>query len=149
MKVEKDYEEFLQLLNAHSVRYCIIGSFALAVHARPRYTKDMDILVDPAPANAERLLRVLNDFGFVDPDLTAADFLDPEQIVQLGYEPVRIDLLTSIAGCTFEEIWDNKTTARYGSVVALFIGKRELVKAKRASARAQDLADLELLEGAS
>jgi len=65
----------------------------------------------------------------------------------LGSEPVRIDLLTSIAGCTFEEIWDNRTTARYGSVEALFIGKRELVNAKRASGRAQDLADPELLEG--
>jgi predicted nucleotidyltransferase len=147
MKIEKDYDEFLRLLNERSVRYCVIGSFALAIHARPRYTKGLDILVDPERTNVERLIEVLRDFGFEGQDLAAADFLDPERIIQLGYEPVRIDLLTSIAGCTFEEIWTNRFRARYGSIEAFFIGKRELIKAKRASGRTQDRADLELLEG--
>lgn len=147
MKIEQDYEDFLRLLGDHKVRYCIVGSFALAVHARPRYTKDLDILVEPTPENAAALLRALKEFGFESQDVRAEDFLDPDRVVQLGFEPVRIDLLTSIAGCTFDEVWENRFSARYGSVDALFIGKRELARAKRASGRAQDLADLELLEG--
>ena len=118
----------------------------MAVHARPRYTKDRDILVDPTPTNARKVLHVLKGFGFASPGVTEQDSLDPDTVVQLGYEPVRIDLLTSIAGCSFDEAWDNRFTARYGSVEAIFIGKRELAAAKRASGRTQDLADLELLE---
>jgi hypothetical protein len=146
MKIEKDYEEFLRLLDAHRVRYAVIGSFAVALHARPRYTKDMDILADPTRENAERLLQALREFGFDSPDLTADDFLDADRVVQLGYEPVRIDLLTSVAGCSFAEVWENRTTARFGSVEATFIGKAQLIKNKRASGRPQDLADLALLE---
>ena len=147
MNIEKDYEDFLRLLNEHEVRYCIVGSFAMAVHARPRYTKDMDILVDPTVANARKVLDVLKEFGFASPEVTEQDFLDPDTVVQLGYGPVRIDLLTSIAGCRFDEAWGNRVVARYGSIEAIFIGKRELAAAKRASGRTQDLADLELLEG--
>ena len=146
MKIEKDYEEFLALLNKHKVRYCVIGSFALAVHAKPRYTKDMDILIDPTRNNVKVVLQVLEDFGFDSPDLTEDDFLDPEQVIQIGYEPVRIDILTSIAGCSFGDAWESRITARYGSVDAFFIGKQALIRSKRASGRKQDLADLELLE---
>ena len=146
MKIEKDYEEFLALLHKHRVRYCVIGSFALAVHAKPRYTKDMDILIDPTRTNAKAVLQVLKDFGFDSPELTEDDFLDPEQIIQIGYEPVRIDILTSIAGCSFSDAWESRITARYGSIDAFFIGKQALIRSKRASGRKQDLADLELLE---
>lgn len=145
MNVEKDYEEFIALLNAGNVRYAIVGSFAVAVHARPRYTKDMDILVEPTRENAERLLRALKAFGFDSPDLTADDFLDPDCVVQLGSEPVRIGVLTSVNGCTFAEIWENRTTARYGSTEAVFIGKQQLIKTKLAAHRPQDVADLHLL----
>ena len=146
MKIEKGFEEFLESLNRNEAKYCIIGSFALAVHAKPRYTKDMDILVEPTPSNAKAVLRALEDFGFKSPDLTENEFLDPERVIQLGYEPVRIDILTSIPGCSFGDAWDGRITARYGDVDAFFIGKEQLVRAKRASGRKQDLADLELLE---
>ena len=146
MKIEKDYEEFLSLLNKHNARYCIVGSFALAVHAKPRYTKDMDILIEPTISNAKALLRVLEEFGFVSPDLIEEDFVIPEQVIQIGYEPVRIDLHTSITGCSFEDAWASRFIAQYGSVDAFFIGKQALIKSKRASGRKQDLADLELLE---
>lgn len=79
-------------------------------------------------------------------DLTEEDFFDPEQVIQIGYEPVRIDIFTSIAGCSFSDAWESRTTARYGSVEALFIGRQALIRSKRASGRKQDLADLELLE---
>ena len=146
MKVEKDYEEFLVLLNKNNVRYCIIGSFALAIHAKPRYTKDMDILVELEEQNAAALIQALREFGFKNPDLSEKDFLIQDQIIQLGYEPVRIDLITSVVGCTFNEIWENKVRARYGRVYAYFIGKQQLIKTKQASGRKQDLADLQLLE---
>ena len=145
MKVEKDYEEFVELLNKNSVRYCIIDSFALAIHARPRYTKDMDILIEPDEDNTSAVLRALRQFGFESADITEEDFLKTDQVIQLGYEPVRIDLLTSVAGCSFAEIWQNRITARYGKVDAFFMGKEELIKAKKATSRKQDLADLELL----
>lgn len=146
MKVEKDYEEFLELLNKNNVRYCIIGSFALAIHAKPRYTKDMDILLELEEENAAAVIQALREFGFKSPDLSEKDFLIQDQIIQLGYEPVRIDLITSVVGCTFNEIWENKVRARYGRVYTYFIGKQQLIKTKQASGRKQDLADLQLLE---
>ena len=101
MKTEKDYEEFLELLNKHKVRYCIIGAFALAFHARPRYTKDLDILVESSVDNATKLLTALDEFGFGSLNLAVEDFSTKGNIIQLGYEPVRIYLLTSIKGLDF------------------------------------------------
>lgn len=146
MNIQKDYEEFLRLLNAHEVRYCIIGSFALAYHARPRYTKDLDILLDPTPENAERVICVLQEFGFDNTGLTPEDFVSRSQVIQIGFEPVRIDLISEISGCTFHEVWDNRILARYGDTEVYFIGKQQLIQNKRASGRKQDLADLEYLE---
>ena len=106
----------------------------------------MDILIDPTRNNARAILQVLKDFGFDSPDLTEKDFLGPEQVIQIGYEPVRIDILNSMTGCSFSNAWESRITVRYGSVDAFFIGKQALIRSKRASGRKQDLADLELLE---
>ncbi len=146
MKVEKDYEDFLKLLNKNSVKYCIIGSFALAFHAKPRYTKDMDILVEPTKENADRVIQTLKEFGFESLDLTRDDITTRDQVIQLGYEPVRIDLVSSIAGCTFEEVWKNRVVSRYGKVKAYFISKHDLIRNKKAAGRKQDLADLDMLQ---
>ena len=145
MKVEKDYEELLELFNKHDVRYCIIGSFALAFHARPRYTKDLDILVEPSSQNARKILDALNDFGFGSLELSEQDFMEPGQIIQLGYEPVRIDIINSIEGMDFEEIWNNRCTGEFGRERVFFIGLNEFIKSKRISNRIQDQADLEAL----
>ena len=104
MKTEKDYEEFLELLNKRKVKYCAIGAFALAFHVRPRYTKDMDILIDPATDNARRLLIALDEFGFGSLNLAVKDFSTPGNIIQLGYEPVRIDIISSIKGLEFSDL---------------------------------------------
>ena len=85
MKTEKDYEEFLGLLNKHDVRYCIIGAFALAFHVRPRYTKDMDIFIEATTDNAKRLLTALGEFGFGSLNLSVEDFLTKGNIIQLCY----------------------------------------------------------------
>ncbi len=146
MKVEKDYEELLQLFNKYSVKYCIVGAYALAFYARPRYTKDMDILVEPSAENARRVLESLNEFGFGSLQLSEQDFIELGQIIQLGYEPVRIDLITSIEGMDFQEIWKNRTLGRYGRQQVPFIGLNDLIACKKIAKRSQDLADLEVLQ---
>jgi hypothetical protein len=146
MKTEKDYEEFLELLNKNKVKYVVVGSFALALYSKPRYTKDLDILIEPEKENIKRLLNVLHKFGFKKIDIKIEDLTKKNQILQLGYEPVRVDILTSISGCPFGEVWNNKVKEKYGKTLANFIGKRELIKSKKACGRKQDIADLELLE---
>ena len=145
MKTEKDYEEFLTLLNQHDVRYCIIGSYALAFHAKPRYTKDLDILIEASNDNAEKLIKVLEAFGFGSLDLSASDFTDENNIIQLGYEPVRIDILTSLKGLVFSDIWASRVQGSYGNQTVNYIDRRHLIKSKQLSNRTQDKADLELL----
>ena len=145
MKTEKDYEEFLELLNKHDVHYCIIGAFALAFHARPRYTKDMDILVEPTTDNAKRLLIAMDEFGFGSLNLSAEDFSTQGNIIQLGYEPVRIDIITSIKDLDFADIWNSRIQGPYGNQTINFIDRQNLIRSKKLSNRAQDKADLELL----
>jgi hypothetical protein len=123
VKTEKDYEEFLELLNKHNVRYCVVGAFALAFHARPRYTKDMDIFVEPTIDNAERLLIALDEFGFGSLNLAAEDFSTRGNIIQLGYEPVRIDIMTSIKELEFADIWESRIQGPYGKPSILSIAK--------------------------
>ena len=146
MKVEKDYEELLQLFNKHNVKYCIVGSYALAFYARPRYTKDMDILVGHSPENARRILTALREFGFGSLSLSEQDFTEPGQIIQLGYEPVRIDLITSIKGMDFEKIWENRSWGQYGRQKVFFISLNDLMESKKKADRNQDRVDLEVLK---
>jgi hypothetical protein len=145
VKTEKDYEKFLELLNKHNVRYCVIGAFALAFHVRPRYTKDIDILIEPTTENAERLLIALDEFGFGSLNLAVEDFSTPGNIIQLGYEPVRIDIITSIEGLEFTGIWKSRTKGPYGRQTINYIDRQNLIRSKKLSNRAQDKADLKLL----
>jgi predicted nucleotidyltransferase len=127
MRIEKDFKEFIGSLNNNSVRYLIIGSFALSYYAEPRYTKDIDILVEATPSNADRVMKAILEFGFADIELGSRDFLEPEQVIQLGIEPLRIDLLTSLKG------------------IAFYISKQDLIDHKRLVGRKQDLADIDKL----
>ena len=145
MKTEKDYEEFLELLNKHDVRYCVIGAFALAFHARPRYTKDIDILIDPTTDNAKRLLIAVDEFGFGSLNLAVKDFSTLGNIIQLGYEPVRIDIITSIKGLDFDDIWKSRIHGPYGKQTINYIDRQNLIRSKKLSNRDQDKADLKLL----
>ena len=145
MKTEKDYEEFLELLNKHDVRYCVIGAFALAFHVRPRYTKDINILIEPTIDNAGRLLIALGEFGFESLKLTVEDFATRGNIIQLGYEPVRIDIITSITGLEFTDIWKSRTQGPYGRQTINYIDRHNLIRSKKLSNRPQDKADLKML----
>ena len=146
MRVEKDFEELLELFNKNKVRYCIIGAFAVGFYAKPRYTKDMDVFIEPSRENAKRIIKSLDDFGFKVLDLQEGDFSQKNRVVQLGYEPVRIDIITSIQGCSFKEVWKNKKKAKYGEQKVYFIGLRELIKNKNSSERKQDKLDLQYLK---
>ena len=143
----RDYEEFIAALNQRGVRYLVIGAHAVALHARPRAAKDLDILLDPAPANARRALVALRDFfGGSDLGLTVADLTDPRWIIQLGVAPARIDLLSGVPGCpSFEAAWENRVEARFGAVNAHYLGLDDLIRAKEAAGRAQDEADVRFL----
>ncbi len=145
MTLSKDWREFLELLNSRGVEYVIVGAQSLAFHGRPRYTGDLDILIRATPANARTLVRLLNDFGFGQSAFKEADFLEPEQVIQLGRTPGRIDLLTSINGVSDDEAFLTKIAAELDGVPVFILSKESLIKNKRAVARPQDLADLETL----
>lgn len=143
----QDYEEFIAALNARGVRYLVIGAHALALHARPRATKDLDILLDSTPENAQKTLAALHDFfGGVDVGYTVEDLTEPQWVIQIGIAPVRIDLLSAISGLSeFEAAWKNRVDARFGSVEAHYIGLEDLIRAKEAAGRPQDRADVRVL----
>lgn len=145
MKTEKDFEELLKLFNKNKVRYCIVGAYALAFYAEPRYTKDMDIFVEPDKDNAHRIIKSLSEFGFKSLTLEEKDLIRKGKIIQLGYEPVRIDLMTSIEGCDFAEVWKNRMIGAYGKQKTSFIGLKELIKNKKKSGRKQDSVDISIL----
>lgn len=145
MRVERDFEELLELFNKHKVRYCIVGAFAVAFHFKPRYTKDIDILIEPSIGNGLKIVEAIKEFGFGSLGLTEKDFAKEGQIIQLGYEPVRIDIITSISGCSFDSAWKNRRRGPYGQQQVNFIGIDELIRAKKASNRPQDKVDVKEL----
>lgn len=146
----RDFEEFLASCNAHGVKYLVVGAHAVAFHARPRATKDLDLYVEPTPENAERLLSAIRDFfGGADLGFTVEDVTELDTVLQLGVAPVRIDLLSSLAGIEgFEQAWRQREAARYGSVDTHYISLDDLISAKQSAGRDQDRADLEQLERA-
>lgn len=144
----KDFEELFAVFLSKGVRFVVVGAHALAHHAKPRYTKDLDVLVEPSPDNAERIVAALEEFGFGGLGVSRSDFEEPGRILQLGAPPNRIDLMTRIDGVTFEEVWASRSEGSYGQVTVPFIGFEALVRNKTASGRPQDLADLETLKRA-
>jgi len=145
MEISKDFEEFFGLLNKHKVRYLVVGGYAVAIHSKPRYTNDIDILVEPELDNAKRTLQALGDFGFGNLGIKQEDFLNREQVIQLGYPPLRIDLLTSVSGVNFAEAWSRKVDSKYGDQTVHFIGKQDLIASKKGAGRKRDLLDLDEL----
>jgi hypothetical protein len=135
-------------LNRHGVRYLVVGGYAFAFHAIPRYTKDIDIFLEPSVENAELLMAALTDFGFGDAGLSVEDFSTPDKIIRLGREPNCADLITSIQGVDFEEAWNGRVEGRYGNETVHFLGRAELIRNKESAGRPQDLADVAALRAA-
>jgi len=115
MEIQQDFKELLELFNAHKVEYMIVGGYALAFHGAPRYTGDIDILVKPDQENALRILSALEEFGFGSVGLEKSDFISQDKIVQLGVPPVRVDIITTISGITWEEAASGKVAGKYGA----------------------------------
>jgi hypothetical protein len=144
--LNQDFKEFIESLNDNSVRYLVVGGYAVALHGHPRYTKDIDIWIEMTPENAQRVIEALAQFGFGSLGLRAEDFLEADQIIQLGYPPARIDLLTTVPGVEFETCYASRVQVEIDNVTINFIDLDNLKRSKRASGRLQDLADLENLE---
>lgn len=146
MKLVKDFEEFIELLNKNEVKYLVVGGYAFAVHAYPRFTNDIDFFVLSTKSNIDKIISVLKEFGFDISSISADDLLKKDKVIQLGEPPYRIDLLTSIDGVEFEDAWERKVHGKYGEQVLYFISKEDLKRNKKASGRKKDLDDLNELE---
>jgi predicted nucleotidyltransferase len=143
--LNQDFKEFIQSLNDNQVRYLVIGGYAVALHGYPRYTKDIDIWVEMTPENAACMIQSLEQFGFAALDLRAEDFLTPDQVIQLGYPPNHIDLITTPDGIDFATCYATYVEVEMDGTSVKFIDLENLRLNKRASGRLQDLADLENL----
>jgi len=143
--LEDDLREFIELLNALKVRYIIVGAFAVAYHGYPRYTGDIDLFIERSPENAQGILNAIQQFGFGDLGISSEDFLQADQVIQLGIAPNRIDLLTFLSGVEFQEAWATRVQGEIAGLSVPIISKELLKKNKAASARSQDMADLEHL----
>ena len=145
LRNSSDFRELLSLFNAENARYLIVGGFALAHYGKPRYTKDLDIWVDPSGDNPERVYRALARFGAPLESVCVEDFSDPDLIFQIGVEPVRVDILPSVSGVTFGDAWERREASRYGDVPVSVVGRQDYIANKRASGRPHDLRDVETL----
>jgi len=145
-----DFEELLAEFNTARVRYLIGGAHAVALHSRPRASKDIDVFIDPTPANAKRAMLALTRFfgGTAPRYVTVEALLDPDSILQLGVAPVRVDLLSHFRTLRFREAWKGRCVAQFGKVSANFIGLDDLIAEKSHWSRPQDLADVAVLQRA-
>jgi predicted nucleotidyltransferase len=146
MVMNKDFKEFIELLNKNRVKYLIVGGYAVGFHGYPRYTKDLDVWILISSDNADKLMNALNQFGFSSVGLKADDFIKPGEFIQLGYPPNRIDIVTSCDGVEFENCYKTKQEIEIDSIKINFIDFENLIKNKKASGRLQDLADLDNLK---
>jgi len=136
----------LRLLNEREVRYLVIGGYAVAYHGCPRYTGDLDIFVEASLENADRLVGVYRKFGFNLPDLKPELFTTPDNIVRVGHEPVRLEVLTGISGVTFAEAYARRIDVALDDLVVPFISFADLIKNKTSTGRGKDLVDAEALQ---
>jgi len=144
--INKDFKEFIELLNKNDVKYLVVGGYALAFHGYPRFTKDIDFWVWVDEVNAKNIITTLKEFGFSSMGLKEDDFLSSGYVVQLGQPPARIDLLTSATGLDFETCYESREQIEIQGLEIDFIDLESFKKNKKAVGRHQDLADLENLE---
>jgi hypothetical protein len=143
MKLNSDLREFIALLNSNSVEYLVVGAFAVAFHGYTRLTGDLDILMRPTPENANRILRAIAEFGFESLRITLDDLQTPGFVVQLGFSPNRIDIITTLSGVGFDEAWAGRCEANIDGIPTRYIGRSELIRNKEATGRARDLGDVD------
>ncbi|MCX7015248.1 MAG: hypothetical protein NTW86_22285 [Candidatus Sumerlaeota bacterium] len=145
MPPNPDYKELFSILNEEAVEFLVVGAHAVMFYTAPRYTKDLDIWVNPTPDNSRRVFAVLKRFGAPLAGIVPDDFTDPGLVYQVGIEPNRFDVVMGIAGLEFEAAWRGRQASAYEGVPISILGKPELILAKKAAGRRQDLLDLEKL----
>ena len=147
-----DFKELLSILNEHRVKYLVVGAYAVSIHAQPRATKDLDILVRPDAENAEAVFAALAKFGAPPQGLTAADFAEPGPYLRMGHPPVGVDILTQISGVDFDAAWQRRVEDVIDPASGLkanFISADDLIASKLATGRLQDLADVDAIRKAA
>ncbi|HWZ03071.1 MAG TPA: DUF6036 family nucleotidyltransferase [Mucilaginibacter sp.] len=142
MTLDKDFEDFVILLNRHQVTYMVVGGYALAFHGKPRHTGDLDIWIDISDDNAQKMVEVISDFGMASLGLGKDDFLENGGITQIGYPPLRIDILNEIDGVDFADAYPNKLIIDVDGLPVNYIGLNDLIKNKQISGRKQDISDV-------
>ena len=146
MDLDPNFKEFIELLNENEVKYLVIGGYAVNFHGYPRYTKDIDFWLWMTEENIANLLAAIDAFGFGSLGLKEDDFMWPENIIQLGYEPYRIDLLVDVEGVDFETCYERRSESELAGMPVKFLSLQDLITAKKSAGRLQDLADAEQLE---
>lgn len=146
MVLNKDFREFIELLNKNEVKYLVIGGYAVAYYGYPRYTKDIDFWIWMNKNNAEKVIQTLKDFGFASLGITSDDLLKSQNVIQLGYPPNRMDLLMSLENMDFEDCYKQREDAEIGGITVSFIDMRSLIENKKTTGRLQDQLDVEKLE---
>jgi hypothetical protein len=144
--MNSDFSDLLRIINARSVNYLVVGGYAVMHYAEPRFTKDLDLWVEPSPGNGERVFTALAEFGAPLQGLSPADFAREGFCYQVGRPPVRVDILMSVDGLEFGAAWENRVPARLGAADVWMISREDLIRNKRATGRHIDLHDAELLE---
>jgi hypothetical protein len=123
MSLSKDLREFIECLNSNRVDYLVVGALAVSWHGFPRYSADVDFLVRPTELNSQRLLNAIREFGFGSLDTLLQDLTVPGKVIQLGFEPNRIDLMTSVTGVSFEDAWQTRSSGQLDGIPVDFIGR--------------------------
>ena len=146
MSLNRDFSELLSELNARGARYLLVGGYALSFYGRPRATGDLDLWIESALPNAERVFRALANYGAPLEGVTPADLAKPGTVLQIGISPNRVDILTSLTGLTFEGAWENRKPILFGDTPLFVISESDFVRNKRSVGRAQDIVDAEEIE---
>lgn len=145
MGINQDFRDLLKIFNEFNVEYLIIGGYAVIFYTMPRFTKDIDIWINPTATNAKAVWSALHEFGAPLLDVTESDFCNPELVYQIGIAPNRIDIIMGAPGLSFESAWMNRTIGTYGDVPIAIIGKQDLIHSKQMCGRLQDAIDVENL----
>lgn len=147
--VNRDYRDLLASFTAADVRYMVVGAYAVTFHSRPRFTKDLDVWVEPSADNAHKVYGALARFGapLAAQGVRPEDFQRAGVVYQMGVPPNRIDVQTSVDGLDFAAAWPRRVLAAYGDAQVAYLAKADLIVNKRATARPQDLEDVKALEG--
>ena len=146
MTLDQDFEDFVELLNQYGVDYMVVGGYALAFHGKPRHTGDLDIWIDISEENATKMYAVIAGFGMASLGLQKEDFLESGVITQIGYPPLRIDILNEIDGVNFKQAYPNKLVIDVDGLPVNYISLDDLIQNKQASGRHQDISDIKSLK---